>query len=110
MCWPTGEPWGLVIDITLCCVLLFVIFRVERAIKPAGSAAGRARSSATGERHKQDGNDLSSLKPRSGKRYDAAVAMAARGASPETIARKLGMTAGEVSLVLDLDRSKKNGS
>ncbi len=110
MYWPTGEPWGLVIDITLCCVLLFVIFRVERSIKPAGSVAGRARTSATGERHKPDGNEQTSPEPRSGKRYDAAVAMAARGASPETIARKLGMTAGEVSLVLDLDRSKKNES
>ena len=102
------ETVGLVIDILICCALLFVIRKVEQHMVPARAVATGSSASRTTEKKRSAASPNPSKNGESPNRYDEVVALASRGLSREAIARRLGMTGGEVSLVLDLDRSRND--
>ena len=108
----------IIVDIVLCLALLFVLWRVGRGLNPAAPATGSSsktvsrssvktsgalkgvlRSSVTRKR----GSDANDQSPDC---YKEVISLAAQGLPRDAIARKLGITAGEINLVLDLDQSK----
>lgn len=107
--YPAGfETVGLVIDILICCALLFVIGKVERHMVPARAVATVPTAKTGAQKNRSATSRNPSKNGKSSNRYDEVVALASRGLSREAIARRLGMTGGEVSLVLDLDRSRND--
>ncbi len=102
------ETVGLVIDILICCALLFVILKVERYMAPSRAVATGPSAKTPAKKTRSAPSRNPSTQGGSPNRYDEVVALASRGLPREAIARRLGMTGGEVSLVLDLDRSRND--
>ncbi len=99
------ETAGLVIDIVICCALLFLIHKIQRRMEPAkASAAGTGKKPGKRSVEKQAGQARSSR--RSKGCYDDVIELARLGLTPAEIAGRLHMTGGEVSLVLNLERSR----
>lgn len=109
---------NIIVDIVLCLALLLVLWRVGRGLKPAAPATGSSsktasrssvrtsgvlkgllRSSVT----RKGGGDANDPSPDC---YREVISLAAQGLPRDAIAQKLGMTTGEINLVLDLDQSK----
>ena len=109
---------NIIVDILLCLALLFVLWRVGRGLKPASGASLSPLKALHVFSLKGSGELKGILKGfLTGKSkipidepptdpYGEVIALAAQGMPRDAIARKLGMTSGEINLVLDLNQSK----
>lgn len=109
---------NIIIDILLCLALLLVLWKVGRGLNTAAPASlsspkalsGFSLKGSSGERGPLKGSgagktEIPALDPLPDP-YGEVIALSRQGMPREAIARKLGMTSGEINLVLDLNQSK----